>query len=80
MLHFRQSREQPMHAGSEGAAAFAMNDADAQDAALAAFGEVFGQQAAEFIWTKGVQIEFRTDRVLHHIGDRFVGVCGHGGR
>ena len=69
-----------MYASSQGTAAFAMNDADTEDAALAAFGEVFGQQAAEFIRTEGVQIEFRTDGVLHHLGDRFVSVCGHGRR
>jgi len=69
-----------MHASSQGTAAFAMNDADAQDAALAAFGEVFGQQAADFIRTEGVQIEFRADGVLHQLGDQFVSVCGHGER
>lgn len=69
-----------MDAGSEGAAAFAVDDADSEYTALAAFGEIFGQQAADFIGSEGVKIEFWADGMLHDIGDRFVGICGHGGR
>lgn len=66
-----------MHAYSEGTAAFAVDDSDAQDAALAAFGEVFGEQTADFMGAEGVQIELRADGVLNHIGDRFLIGCGH---
>ena len=67
-----------MHAGPESATAFAVDDADAQDAALAAFGEVFGEQAADFIGPEGVQVEFRADGVLHQLGNRFVIGLRHG--
>ena len=66
LLHFGQSREQVMHAGPQGAAALAVDDADAVNAAFAAFGEVFGQEAADLARTEGVQVEFRADGVLHH--------------
>jgi hypothetical protein len=72
LLYFGQSREQVMHTGPQGAAAFAVDDADAEKAAFAAFGEVFGQEAADLAWTEGVQIKFRADGVLHQLGDRVV--------
>lgn len=69
-----------MHAGAEGAAAFAVDDSNAEDAELAAFVEVFGQQAADLIGAEGVQIELGADGVLHDVGDGFVIGWGHGER
>jgi hypothetical protein len=77
-LNFGQFGEQVMYAAAQGAAAFAVDDADAQDSSLAAFGKIFGQQAADLAGAEGVEIEFRADGVLDDVGDRFVIGGGHG--
>lgn len=66
-----------MHAGPQRAAAFAVNDAYAEDAAFPTFDEVLGKQAADFIWPERVQIEFRADGMLHEFGNGVIIGSGH---
>jgi hypothetical protein len=53
----RQARKNGVDAAFHIANAFAMNDADFENASGTAFGEVFGDQIAQILRTKGVQIE-----------------------
>ncbi len=63
-----------MDALAEGAGAFAVDDADVEDAPEAALVEVFGDELADFDGAEGVEVEFPGDGVL--VG--CVGLVRHG--
>src|SRR5689334_955092 len=54
---FREVFEEVMNALTQGPGAFPVNDADGQDAALDALGEIIRQQLADLGGTEGVKVE-----------------------
>ena len=54
--------EEFVDAGAQGAGAFAVDDADAEDVVFAAFEKVLGEEGADFVGPEGVEVYFRSDR------------------
>ena len=62
--YFGDVAEEAVDGLAEGAGAFAMDDADAEELAAAALGEVFWQEGGEIGGAEGVEVEFVCDGVV----------------
>src|SRR5690606_8519750 len=60
---FGEAAEEGVDAFAQGAAAFAMDHADREDAVLQALGEVFREQFADLGGAEGVKVELVGDRL-----------------
>lgn len=60
--------EEFVNAGAQGAGAFAVDDADAEDVVFATLEEVLGEQRADVGGAEGVEVEFVCDGDFDGIG------------
>ena len=75
--HFGNLAQEAVDGFAKSASALAMDDADAQELAAPALGEIFRQEGGEIGGAKGVQVEFVRDgvmddgfRILHELSMR----------